>query len=346
VLLHQRLVDAARCCVRIFRMTFPVQDAVPRALVTGANGFVGSQLCPMLEAGGWHIVAVNRTADRHFNSSGISDVVLPLSSDAPGWQRALVSVSCVVHLAAHVHRLRRDARSPDEFRAVNVDGTRFVAEQAAQAGVHRFIYLSSIKVNGEGGSLHAYRADDAPAPHDPYGRSKWEAEVALRDVCARFEMDLVIIRPPLVYGPGVRANFKRLLNLAASGLPLPLRSIHNQRSMINVWNLTHFIETCMRHPEAPGETFLVSDGVDLSTPQLFDRLSSLLHKRPRLFPFPPQALRLAARMLGMSAEMRRLCESLIVDSRPARERLGWQPIVSVDEGLARTVAAYRRECAR
>ena len=321
-------------------------DAIPRALVTGASGFVGSQLCPMLEAGGWHVVAVNRTADRHFNSSRISDVVLPLSSDAPGWQQALVSVGCVVHLAAHVHRLRRDARSAEEYRAVNVDGTRFVAEQAAQAGVRRFIYLSSIKVNGEGGDLRAYRANDAPAPHDPYGRSKWEAEVALRDVCTSHGMEFVIIRPPLVYGPGVRANFKRLLNLAASGLPLPLRSIHNQRSMIGIWNLTNFIETCMRHPEVCGETFLVSDGVDLSTPELFDKLSSLLHKRSRLFPFPPRVLLLAARMLGMGAEMKRLCESLIVDSMPARERLGWQPLVSVDEGLARTVAAYRREYGR
>jgi nucleoside-diphosphate-sugar epimerase len=207
--------------------------------------------------------------------------------------------------------------------------------------VRRFVYLSSVKVNGEGGEPAPYRAEDAPNPLDDYGRSKRDAEIALRDLCARSGMELVIIRPPLVYGPGVRANFRRLLRLAAMGVPLPLDSIDNRRSLVNVWNLVDFIETCMTHPQAPGNTFLISDGEDLSTPELFRKLARLMHRPSRLFRFPPRALNRIAGWVGLGAEMKRLCESLQVNSAPARERLDWRPVVSVDEGLGRTVAAYR-----
>jgi len=218
-----------------------------RALVTGASGFVAAELCPMLAHHGWHVLGVSRRRRQGLGTAGIADVLLPLSSEGALWQKSLESVCCVIHLAAHVHQIRADEKAAAAYHEVNVAGSRFVAEQAARAGVRRFVYLSSIKVNGEGGALKAYRADDEPNPLDLYGRSKWDAEVALRDLCDRASMELVIIRPPLVYGPMVRANFKRLLHLAALGLPLPFGSIDNRRSLVNVWNLAHFIETCMMH---------------------------------------------------------------------------------------------------
>jgi nucleoside-diphosphate-sugar epimerase len=312
-----------------------------RALVTGATGFVGTQLCPTLAQHGWHVVCVSRRPWKGTRTGGLEEVILPLSSQDVLWQNALRSVRCIVHLAAHVHQMRDDPQAANVYREVNVAGSQFVAEQAARAGVRRFVYLSSIKVNGEGGAPAPYRAEDAPNPVDDYGRSKWQAEIALRDLCARSGMELVIIRPPLVYGPAVRANFKRLLHLAALGVPLPLGSIDNRRSLVNVWNLADFIETCMIPPQAPGNTFLISDGEDLSTPQLLRRLAGLMHRPSRLFRFPPRGLNRLAQWVGLGPEMRRLCESLQVDSTPARERLDWRPAVSVDEGLERTVAAYR-----
>ena len=262
----------------------------PRALVTGATGFVGAQLCTCLAQHGWRVVCVSRSPWKGARTEELEEVVLRLSSQDLLWQNALRSVRCVVHLAAHVHQMRDDPQAANIYREVNVAGSRFVAEQAMRAGVRRFIYLSSIKVNGEGGGLGPYRAEDAPNPLDDYGRSKWDAEVALRDLCSGLGMELVMIRPPLVYGPGVRANFKRLLHLAAMGVPLPLGSIDNRRSLVNVWNLADFVETCMTHPQAPGNTFLISDGEDLSTPQLLRKLAHLMQRPSRLFRFPPQAL--------------------------------------------------------
>ncbi len=313
-----------------------------RALVTGATGFVGAQLCPTLAQHGWQVACVSRSPWRGARTAGLEEVILPLSLQDVGWRNALRSARCVVHLAAHVHQMRDATRSANVYHEVNVAGSQFVAEQAARAGVRRFLYLSSIKVNGEGGGPAPYRAEDAPNPHDDYGRSKRDAEIALRDLCARSGMELVIIRPPLVYGPGVRANFRRLLRLSAMGVPLPLGSIDNRRSLVNVWNLADFIETCMTHPRAPGNTFLISDGEDLSTPQLLRKLARLMRRPSRLFRFPPQALMRIAQRVSLGSEMRRLCESLQVDSTPARERLDWRPVVSVDEGLERTVAAYRQ----
>ena len=311
-----------------------------RALVTGATGFVGAQLCPMLARHGWQVACVSRSSWKGARTQGLEEVLLPLSSKDVLWQNALRSVSCVVHLAAHVHQMRDHRQDANAYNEVNVAGSQFVAAQAARVGVRRFVYLSSVKVNGDGGDPRPYRAEDTPNPLDAYGRSKWQAEIALRDLCARSGMELVIIRPPLVYGPGVRANFKRLLHLAALGVPLPLGSIDNQRSLVNVWNLADFIETCMTNPQAPGSTFLISDGEDLSTPQLLRKLSYLMDRPSRLFRFSPRALYCLAQWVGLGPEMQRLRESLRVDITPARQRLNWRPVVSVDEGLGRTVAAY------
>jgi nucleoside-diphosphate-sugar epimerase len=310
-------------------------------LVTGSSGFVGARLCRTLTAHGWRVVAASRQASGHPPIPGINDVRLSLSSGSESWQKALSSVRCVIHLAALAHQMGAASKAVGRFYEVNVEGSRFVAEEASRAGVRRFIFLSSVKVNGEGGGTKMYRADDLPNPQDAYGRSKLEAEMVLRDVCVRAGMELIVIRPPLIYGPGVRANFRRLLSLAALGLPLPFRSINNRRSMLGIWNLVNFIEFCMTHSAAAGQTWLISDGEDLSTPMLLQKLALAMGKPSRLFPLSPMLLKRVASVVGLGAEMYRLCDSLQVDSAPARERLHWQPPMSVDEGLAQTAAAYK-----
>jgi nucleoside-diphosphate-sugar epimerase len=252
----------------------------------------------------------------------------------------MASAGCVVHLAARAHELRGPARHADDAYKVNVDGSRFVAEQAALAGVKRFVFLSSIKVNGEGEIGRPYTADDAPNPSDGYAQSKIDAEDMLAEICRNAGMELIIVRPPLVYGPGVRANFERLLKLADFGLPLPLLAIDNRRSLISVWNLASFIETTMKHPAAQN-VWLVSDGEDLSTPDLFARLARLMGNVPKLFKLSPIWLKRIASIIGFGAEADRLCNSLQVDISPALARLNWAPPINVNEGLARTVEAYR-----
>jgi UDP-glucose 4-epimerase len=248
----------------------------------------------------------------------------------------------VVHLAAAVHKFGSDGRLESEFNRINVEGTRFVAQQAIDAGVRQLIFLSSVKVNGEGGD-RPYQVDDAPEPRDAYGRSKLAAEGVLRSLCADGAMALVVVRPPLVYGPGVKANFLRLMRLADSGIPLPLALITNRRSLIGVLNLVDFIETCMVHPDASKQVWLVSDGDDLSTPELVGKLSRLMNRPVRMFGFSPDWLRRLAYPVALAGVVDRLCNSLQVDSSAARRCLGWKPPFSVDEELARTVAAYLAE---
>jgi nucleoside-diphosphate-sugar epimerase len=290
-------------------------------LVTGSSGFVGSHLCRTLAAAGWRVVAAQRRGGATSPGSAISGVNLSLSGGEENWQSALQSVQCVVHLAARVHQLGSAGKSAEAFRQVNVDGTRFAAEQATRAGVRRFVFLSSIKVNGEGGTRRQYRADDAPSPQDPYAVSKLEAEEMLRDFCGR----------------------QGLMRLAALGLPLPFGSIDNRRSLINVWNLANFIELCLTQPAAARGTWLISDGEDLSTPELLRRLARLMHRPDRLFAFSPRVLQRAASLLGLGPEMSRLCDSLVIDPSPAFARLDWRPIVGVEEGLARTAEAFAVE---
>lgn len=317
------------------------RQTVPGAvLVTGARGFVGSHLCRMLAGDGWRVLAASREPRPQESMAGVQPVVLPFMADPAGWRSALVGVDCVVHLAARVHQADRSRNAAAVFRTANVDASRFVAEQAARAGVRRLVFLSSIKVNGEGGTFTPYRANDPPSPADDYGRSKFEAEETLRDLCGTTGVELAIIRPPLVYGPGVRANFERLLRVVASGLPLPLGSVRNRRSMIGVANLTHFIQVCMTRPDAAYRTWLVSDGDDLSTPEVIEKLARFMHRSARLFPCHPSWLRSLGRVAGFGAEISRLCDPLLVDIGATLGDLGWRPPVSVDTGFARTVEAY------
>jgi len=252
------------------------------------------------------------------------------------WSSALEGVDAVVHLAARVHVMDEEAEDPlAEFRRVNVAGTDNLARQAAEAGVKRLVFLSSIKVNGEVTQPgNPFTVEDAPAPQDPYAVSKFEAEEALRRVEKETGLEVVIIRPPLVYGPEVKGNFLRLIQLVQKGYPLPLGRVNNKRSLVALDNLVDLILTCLDHPGAAGQTFLVSDGEDLSTPELVRKIARAMGKKPRLVPVPLVMLRLAGRITGKSAEVERLVGSLQVDIGHTCETLGWQAVVSVDEAVS------------
>jgi nucleoside-diphosphate-sugar epimerase len=256
---------------------------------------------------------------------------------------ALENVTAVVHLAARVHMMNDGATDPlKEFRRVNVEGTEALASAAAKQGVRRMIFVSSVKVNGELTSGTPFSEADRPDPQDPYAVSKCEAEEALRSIGVKTGLEIVIVRPPLVYGPGVRANFLRLTSLAARGIPIPLPNIGNRRSLIGVDNLADFLVRCVSHPEAADETFMVSDGEDVSTRELVVRLAQALGRSARFLPVPEFALRLAARLAGKEAALNRLLGSLVVDSGKARQELGWMPPVALDSGLAATARWYQK----
>ncbi|MGV8803650.1 MAG: UDP-glucose 4-epimerase family protein [Polaromonas sp.] len=299
-------------------------------LVTGAGGFVGQALVAHLAAAGIAVTGVSRS---HARGAG-SSVRLARYEDAVP---LLAGRACVVHLAARVHVMRDAAHDPlAAFRAANTDLPVFLARQAAAAGVRRFVFVSSIKVNGEATAPgQPFTENDACAPLDPYGVSKWEAEQALREVASQTGMELVIIRPPLIYGPGVRANFAALLRAVAQGIPLPLGAIDNRRSLLALDNLLDFITLCLRHPGAANQTFLVSDAEDLSTPELIRRMARVMQKPVRLITLPVILLKAAALVLGRRNMLERLCGNLQLDISKARTRLGWNPPLTVEEGLRR-----------
>lgn len=309
-----------------------------RVLVTGASGFVGRTLLPVLSLRSHEIVAAMRAApserETPSNSVAIGDI-----NAATNWSAALHGADAVVHLAARVHVMSENARDPlREFRRVNTDGTLNLARQAAAAGVKRFIFLSTIGVNGNSTSHgKIFTENSASLPHDPYSVSKHEAEVGLRAISKSTGMEIVIIRPTLVHGSKAPGNFGKLTRLVSKGLPLPLASIDNRRSLVGIDNLVDFIVTCLEHPAAVNETFLVSDGEDLSTPDLIQRMARAMDRPARLLPVPKSMLMAAAAMLGKRDMAQRLCGSLQVDISKSRELLGWNPPVSVDEGLRRAV---------
>jgi nucleoside-diphosphate-sugar epimerase len=249
------------------------------------------------------------------------------------WRTALSGVSVIVHLAARVHVMHDSSADPlAEFRRVNVAGTERLVRQALAAGVHRIVYISSLKVNGESGT---YSEADPPRPEGPYAISKYEAEQVLHSIEGEAEIETVIVRPPLVYGPGVRANFKTLLRIVRSGVPMPFGAIRNQRSLVALDNLVDFIVTCIVHPAAAGETFFVSDGDDLSTAELVRRIARAFDGPARLLPVPEPVLYAAAAVLGKRAAAQRVLGSLRVDISKAKEVLGWDPPCAVDDELRR-----------
>lgn len=307
-----------------------------RCVVTGANGFVGSAVVKRLHAMG--LVSIN-AAVRHGVQSFPPGVAIHEGLDlsaSTNWLSALSGADCVIHAAARVHVMQREnVEALNTFRQINVDGTFNLARQSAEAGVRRFIFISTIKVNGDGTRIgRPYTSDDAPAPVDAYGISKCEAEDALRRLADTAGMDVVIIRPPLVYGPGVKANFLNMMRWLYKGVPLPLGAIHNKRSLVALGNLVDLITTCIEHPDAANQTFLVSDGEDLSTTVLLRRMGDALGTPARLVTVPAWMLTTGAAMIGRSALSQRLCGSLQVDISKARNLLGWSPPQSVDEGLS------------
>ena len=312
-----------------------------RILVTGATGFVGRSVCHVLAREGFTVRAalhVPRPLPEHAKEG----IVVGDISESTDWSRALDGVDAVVHLAAKAHVMAASAAA-DEYTLTNALGTRGLIRSAVTAGVRRFIYLSSVKVNGEGLANRPYTALDPANPRDTYAMSKWLGERHVMEVEAGSPPDRVIVRTPLVYGPGVRANFLRLLRWVEAGWPIPLGAIHNARSMTGSWNLAHMLAHVVHHGSAAGSTWLVSDGHDLSTPELIMRIAAAMGRRPRLLPVPVPLLRLGGQLFGRRDEIARLCDSLTVDISETRERLAWSPALSVDEGIHRTVRWYMSE---
>ena len=300
-------------------------------LVTGASGFIGRAACAAFAKRGWQVRAGVR------GDSPIEGAELARGSLEQGWP--VDGVDAVVHLAGIAHQIHAQ-NAEAMYQAMNCQATERLARAAMQAGVRRFIFMSSIKVNGERTSIdRPFRADDAPRPEDRYARSKRNAEGALTSLGGK--MEVVVIRPPLVYGPGVRANFLRLVRLVDRRLPLPLGAIRNRRSLIYVGNLADLIVAAASSPAAAGRTLLAADGEDLSTPQLITEIGRALGKPARLVQIPVGLLRLGGTLAGMGAEVGRLVDSLVVDASETRARLNWRPPFSVMEGLAETVRWYR-----
>lgn len=301
-----------------------------KVLVSGANGFIGRALCPYLTSLGHTVVPVVR---RPCNMDGEHVV-----GDELSWESALTGCDSVVHLAGRAHVMRDREKDPlPAFRLANVDATLDLANRAVEAGVRRLVFMSTIKVNGERtvpGS--SFRPDDPPAPEDAYAVSKWEAEQGLQEIAVKTGLEVVVIRPPLVYGPGAKGNFSSLIRWGCMGIPLPLGAVHNLRSMIGLDNLLSFTALCAdtgASPNAKGQVFLVSDGHDMSTTELLCKIMHAYGCTSYLLPVPVGLIRLAAWLTGKAALTDRLLGSLTVDDSKARELLGWHPQVSVDEQL-------------
>lgn len=313
-----------------------------KILVTGATGFIGHAL--LAQVMGRPRLSARVTVRRQVNDLpvGVESVHVVDVNPETDWRAAVTGMDVIVHTAARVHVMQDTASdSLAAFRRVNVAGTLNLARQAADAGVRRFVFISSIKVNGKWTPLgRPYTAADVPAPGDPYGITKWEAEEGLRQLAAETGMEVVIIRPPLVYGPGVTANFLSMIRWLNTGIPLPFGAIDNKRSLVALDNLVDLIVTCIDHPAAANQTFLVSDGEDLSTPDLIRRMARALGCPARLISVPTTVLMAGATLLGRQELAAKLCGTLQVNIAKTRKVLGWTPPVSVDEGLRRTAEHY------
>lgn len=324
----------------------PLADEVgagKTVLVTGANGFVGQAVCADLPTRGYRVLGVVRRNIR-MELHGAACLSMDEIDADTDWSGTLIGVDSVVHLAARVHLMRETAADPlTEFRRTNVDLTLNLARQAAAAGVRRFMFVSSIKVNGEVTPVgQPFNAEDKAHPTDPYGISKHEAELGLLELAAATGMEVVIIRPVLVYGRGVKANFQVMMHWLLKGVPMPLGTLPNRRSFLALSNLADLIATCIHHPAAANQVFLASDGEDLSISGLLRRTGAALGKSARLIPVPVMVLRGGARLVGQEAVMQRLCDSLQVDITKTRRVLGWTPPVRVDDALKETAQHFRQ----
>lgn len=313
-------------------------------LVTGASGFVGHFLCERLLAQGFNVRGSLLPSE---TVSSLVDGVEPVTVEPLGadtrWCHALAGVDTIIHLAARVHIMDDPSADPlTEFRRVNVDGTAQLAREAAMAGVRRLVFVSSIKVNGEESDTR-YSPDSHPNPSDSYGVSKWEAEQALRKIEIETGLEVVIVRPTLVYGPGVKANFLKMMKIINRGIPLPFASIKNKRSLIYVGNLVDALTTCAAHPAAAGHTYMVSDGEDVSTPELITLTAKALGVPARLLPFPLWLMLFTGKLSGKSGAVTRLTRSLTVDNSTIRDEIGWTPPFTIEQGLENTAKWFKKQ---
>ena len=318
-----------------------------KLLVTGANGFVGNAAARHLARSHQVQAQVRNLAQANLllNSELPEQKILGLQADFIDFSaltQALQGCNAVLHCAARVHQVQETASDPlAAYRQVNRDASLALARAAANAGVQRFVFLSSVKVHGDlSPAGQAFRAGDVLHPTDPYGVSKYEAEQGLKDIAAQTGMQVVIVRPPLVYGPGVKANFLSMMRWLQRGVPLPLGAIHNQRSLVGLANLVDLLEQCITHPHAANQTFLASDGQDVSTTGLLQAMAAALKVKPRLLPIPQALLEKSLGLLGRGGMAQRLCGNLAVDISPTRNTLGWTPPQSLEEGLQATAAHF------
>ncbi len=315
-----------------------------KILVTGADGFVGKALSEYLLGKG-EVIKGSVIDGNKDVADGVAPVISGNIGSKTDWSDALCGIEYVIHTAARVHVMEDQSSDPlTEYRKVNVEGTKKLAEQAAAEGVKRFVFISSIKVNGEETSIgKPFRESDIPSPVDPYGVSKLEAEKCLHEIGARTGMEVVIVRPPLVYGPGVKANFRKMIGWVKKGIPLPLGAINNKRSFIALDNFVDFLYCCLEHAKAANRVFLISDNYDLSTTELLKKIAISFDIKSILLPVPVVILISMGNILRKKSVVSRLVDNLQVDSSQAMELLGWKPMVSVDEALKKVAVSYANE---
>ncbi|MEZ8602583.1 UDP-glucose 4-epimerase family protein [Vibrio splendidus] len=307
-------------------------------LVTGSTGFVGARVVELAREHDWTVIPVVRKQIEPLTNS----LVIPSIDASTSWSGAFEGVDCIVHCAARVHQMKEGEQDALlAYRSINTLGTLNLAKQAAEAGVKRFLFVSSIKVNGEFSEPSLpFEPNLKNTPQDPYGLSKYEAEVELAKLSKETGLEVVIIRPPLVYGPGVKANFLSMMRLIDKGIPLPFGAIKNQRSLVYLDNLSDLILTCCEHPSAPGRTFLVSDDNDVSITQLMRTIALSMGKAPRLLPIPMSWIQAGTSVLNKQHIAQRVCGSLQVKIGSTKDILGWKPPVTFEQGIKNTVQAY------
>lgn len=307
-------------------------------LVTGASGFIGRNLCKELLRRGWKVKGLIRRNSKNALPEGVEPIEIDSIDQVVNWDDILSKTDVVIHLAGRSHIIKERAENPIyEFRKINVLGTERLAAASVRAGVRRLIFLSSIGVNGESTKDSFFSEEDQPNPNNAYSLSKWEAEKALYRVAQNSKLEIVVLRPPLVYGMNSPGNFDRLIQLIRSGLPLPFDSLENRRSFIYVGNLVDAIIKCIEHPDAANQTFLVSDGQDVTVTDLINMLASAMGKKVRFFSFPRGILKAVCRLIGKSRELDKLTQTLVINSCKIRNLLGWKPPFTIEQGIKETV---------